>query len=89
MSTLLRQLSRTVLSGGWLSRSSPATLTRPPVRGLKAHRLELGHERHIMYKLIPGQQELTIVYVPGLHSYAHMNGFMAQCLLRLGSGENL
>lgn len=89
MSTLLRQLSRSALSGGWWSRRNPLTLTRQPCRGLKAHRLELGPERHIMYKLIPGQQQLTIVYVPGLHSYAHMNGFMAQCLLRSVRVSNL
>ena len=48
----------------------------------RSHTLEIGENREISYRLMPGQSEPTIVMVPGFHSYAHMNGLTAKSLLR-------
>ena len=48
----------------------------------RSHTLEIGENRAISYRLMPGQSEPTIVMVPGFHSYAHMNGLTAKSLLR-------
>ncbi len=63
-------------------------LLKPPLlrvnanRGLKSHCLEIGAGRRVAYRLIPGQRSPTVVFVPGLHSYAHMNGMMARSVMR-------
>ena len=54
------------------------------VRGAKmrAQKLEVGPNRYIAYRQVPGQRQPTIVFVPGLHSYLHMQGMTARALLR-------
>ena len=46
-------------------------------------RLEIDANRAISYRQIISHptDNPTVVYVPGLHSYSHMRGMMAQCLL--------
>ena len=51
-------------------------------RHKSSHKLEIGENRQISYRLMPGQSQPTIVMVPGFHSYAHMNGMTAKSLLR-------
>ena len=46
------------------------------------HELELPSGRFVRYREVPGQVKPSIVYVPGLHSYAHMDGMLSQCLFR-------
>lgn len=48
----------------------------------RAHKLEVGPNRTLAYRQIPGNSKPTIVFVPGLHSYLHMNGMTARALLR-------
>ena len=59
-------------------------LTHYQVRGAKmrAQKLEVGPNRYIAYRQVPGQRQPTIVFVPGLHSYLHMQGMTARALLR-------
>ena len=38
--------------------------------------------RSVAYKTLPGMKSPSIVMVPGLHSYTHMSGQKASCLLR-------
>ena len=52
------------------------------VSKLQTHQLEVAEKRAIAYKTIPGQKRPTVVMIPGLHSYTHMNGNKAACLLR-------
>lgn len=46
------------------------------------HHVEVGENRSVAYKQMPGTKQPTIVHVPGLHSYAHMNGMTAKSILR-------
>ena len=50
---------------------------------MKAHRLEVAPGRFLAYRQVPGMRKPTIVFVPGLHSYLHMQGMTARALLRL------
>jgi len=70
-------LSRQILS-------SKTSILGQQVRGakLKANRLEIGPNRFLAYRQVPGQRQPTIVFVPGLHSYLHMQGMTAKALLR-------
>jgi len=52
------------------------------VSRLHTHQLEIAEGRSIAYQTIPGQRRPTVVMVPGLHSYTHMHGNKASCLLR-------
>jgi alpha-beta hydrolase superfamily lysophospholipase len=52
------------------------------VTRLNTHFLEVGEGRSVAYQIIPGQRKPTVVMIPGLHSYTHMNGQKASCLLR-------
>ena len=76
MTYFLRALSRQLLS--------PKTSILGLCRGAKirAHRLEIGPNRFLAYRQVPGQKQPTIVFVPGLHSYLHMQGMTAKALLR-------
>ena len=76
MTYFLRSLSRQLLS--------PKTSILDLCRGAKirAHRLEIGPNRFLAYRQVPGQKQPTIVFVPGLHSYLHMQGMTAKALLR-------
>ena len=47
------------------------------------HHVQVGENRSVAYKQMPGTKQPTIVHVPGLHSYAHMNGMTAKSILRL------
>lgn len=49
---------------------------------LNTHLLDIGEGRSVAYQTIPGQRKPTIVMIPGLHSYTHMSGTKASCLLR-------
>ena len=49
---------------------------------MRARRLEIGPDRYIAYRQIPGNRKPTIVFVPGLHSYLHMQGMTARALFR-------
>ena len=42
----------------------------------------LNVSRSVAYKTLPGMKSPSIVMVPGLHSYTHMSGQKASCLLR-------
>jgi len=55
-----------------------------PQRGAKmrAQQLEVAPNRYLAYRQVPGQRKPTIVLVPGLHSYLHMQGMTARALLR-------
>jgi esterase/lipase len=46
------------------------------------HELKLEEGRSLAYKYQPGDKDPTIVMVPGLHPYTHMDGDKAHCLLR-------
>jgi hypothetical protein len=52
------------------------------VSRLNTHLLDIGEGRSVAYQTIPGQRKPTIVMIPGLHSYTHMSGTKASCLLR-------
>jgi len=52
------------------------------VSKLPHHELTIGEGRRVAYQAIPGQKRPTVVMVPGLHSYSHMHGNKASCLLR-------
>jgi len=52
------------------------------VSRLHTHELEIAQNRTVAYQTIPGQRRPTIVMVPGLHSYTHMQGNKASCVLR-------
>ena len=52
------------------------------VRFKSSHVLEVGENRQIAYRQMPGQSQPTIVMVPGFHSYSHMNGMTAKSILR-------
>jgi pimeloyl-ACP methyl ester carboxylesterase len=41
-----------------------------------------GANRTLNFREIPGDKQPTVVFVPGLHSYAQMNGTMGKCILR-------
>ena len=49
---------------------------------MRAHKLEVRPNRYLAYKKVPGSRQPTIVFVPGLHSYLHMQGMTARALLR-------
>ena len=49
---------------------------------MRAQKLEVGPNRYIAYRQVPGQRQPTVVFVPGLHSYLHMQGMTARALLR-------
>lgn len=67
-----------------LTRKRILSLCHQQQRGAKmrAHRLEIGPNRYLAYRQVPGQRQPTIVFVPGLHSYLHMQGMTARALLR-------
>jgi len=52
------------------------------VSRLPSHQFEVAKGRSIAYQTMPGQRRPTVVMVPGLHSYTHMSGHKASCLLR-------
>ena len=52
------------------------------VNRLSVHELKLEEGRSLAYKYQPGDKDPTIVMVPGLHPYTHMDGDKAHCLLR-------
>ena len=84
MSHILKSLSRQILS-------SKTSILGQQVRGakLKANRLEIGPNRFLAYRQVPGQRQPTIVFVPGLHSYLHMQGMTAKALLRYKFSDGL
>lgn len=49
-------------------------------RSIRTHQISEG--RVLAYRQVPGQLKPTIVVVPGLHSYIHMNGMLAKSMLR-------
>ena len=49
---------------------------------MRAQQLEVAPNRFLAYRQVPGQRKPTIVLVPGLHSYLHMQGMTARALLR-------
>jgi abhydrolase domain-containing protein 10 len=52
---------------------------------LQTHKLQVGEAwagRSIAYQTIPGAKKPTVVLVPGLHPYTHMQGHKSQCLQR-------
>uniref|UniRef100_A0A0K2V7I7 Serine aminopeptidase S33 domain-containing protein n=1 Tax=Lepeophtheirus salmonis TaxID=72036 RepID=A0A0K2V7I7_LEPSM len=51
-------------------------------RSLKTHALQISEERSLCYRQIPGTKSPTILMVPGLHSYSHMSGMKAGCIMR-------
>merc|ERR1719412_387248 len=51
-------------------------------RGKRTHQVQVRENRSVAYKQMPGTKQPTIVHVPGLHSYAHMNGMTAKSILR-------
>merc|ERR1719273_3118087 len=59
-------------------------ITYQQQRGAKkrAQQLEVAPNRFVAYRQVPGQRQPTIVLVPGLHSYLHMQGMTAKALLR-------
>lgn len=52
------------------------------VTRLHTHQLDIAEGRSIAYQTVPGQRKPTVVMIPGLHSYTHMHGTKASCLLR-------
>ncbi len=85
MSRLLVGLAASLCRRHPMSGSSSVKLKAlQQTRGYKSkcRHLDLGESRSVAYREIPGTEKPTIVYVPGLHSYSHMRGLMAQCLLR-------
>lgn len=58
------------------------TLNFQQERGKRTHHVQVGENRSVAYKQMPGTKQPTIVHVPGLHSYAHMNGMTAKSILR-------
>ena len=52
------------------------------VDSLRVHDLRLEAGRSLAYRYLPGGRDPTIVMVPGLHPYTHMDGDKARCLLR-------
>lgn len=50
-------------------------------RTKSTHVLTVAENRRIKYRLVPGTRSPTIVFVPGYHSYAHMNGMTAKSIL--------
>jgi len=49
---------------------------------LKVHHLDIGKERRVAYKYLPGQNKPTVVMIPGLNPYTHMDGDKTACMLR-------
>ena len=86
MAHILKSLSRQMLS-------SKTSILGQQVRGAKlrgrANRLEVGPNRFLAYRQVPGQRQPTIVFVPGLHSYLHMQGMTAKALLRYKFSDGL
>ena len=46
------------------------------------HTITVSGDRQIAYRQVPGHRQPTVVVVPGLHSYAHMNGLTAKSISR-------
>ena len=82
MSFLLRSL--TSVSKRQLTLPKKHLMVSQQLRGAKmrAQHLEVGPKRRLAYRQVPGQKKPTIVMVPGLHSYLHMQGMTARALLR-------
>jgi len=82
MSFLLRSL--TSLPKRQLTLPKKQSMVYQQLRGAKmrAQHLEVGTKRRLAYRQVPGQKKPTIVMVPGLHSYLHMQGMTARALLR-------
>ena len=82
MSFLLRSL--TSLPKRQLTLPKKQLMVYQQLRGAKmrAQHLEVGPKRRLAYRQVPGQKKPTIVMVPGLHSYLHMQGMTARALLR-------
>jgi len=57
---------------------------------MQVHHLDMGPDRRLAYKELPGNNFLgpggavkpTVVMVPGLHAHTHMDGGKADCILR-------
>jgi len=72
-----------VLAGAAVARSCQVAARRGvAVSRLHTHEMEIGDGRSVAYKTLPGMKSPSIVMVPGLHSYTHMSGQKASCLLR-------
>ena len=86
MSFLLRSL--TSLPKRQLTLPKSQLMVYQQLRGAKmrAQHLEVGPKRRLAYRQVPGQKKPTIVMVPGLHSYLHMQGMTARALLRYFNG---
>lgn len=52
------------------------------VSRLKVHHLDIAKDRRVAYKYLPGQNKPTVVMVPGLNPYTHMDGDKTACMLR-------
>jgi len=44
--------------------------------------MEVSKGRELAYQTLPGTKRPTVVMVPGLHEYTHMDGHKAHCLMR-------
>jgi hypothetical protein len=82
MTLLLRSISRLAMKP--VIASAQKSPFCQPCRGakMKAKKLEVAPNRYLAYRQVPGRRQPTIVFVPGLHSYSHMNGMTARALLR-------
>ena len=74
------------LLGGRASALHPAgvfqTVASVQKRAGSTHQVSVAPNRKIAYQQMPGTRQPTVVFVPGLHSYAHMNGMTAKSILR-------
>jgi len=46
------------------------------------HNVLISEGREVAYQQMPGTRQPTVVFVPGLHSYAHMKGMTAKSIMR-------
>ena len=90
ISALTRSLTNIKPSSALSSGLRPGGLARGhQVRGvtvsrLPVHHLDMGPDRSLAYKTLPGNRQPTVVMVPGLHPYTHMDGDKTGCMLRCG-----
>ena len=90
ISALTRSLTNIKPSSALSSGLRPRGLARGhQVRGvtvsrLPVHHLDMGTDRSLAYKTLPGNRQPTVVMVPGLHPYTHMDGDKTGCMLRCG-----
>ena len=88
-SAVNRSLTNTIkssltLSGGLRAGglSSGQQVRSVTVSRLQVHTLDMGPGRSLAYKTLPGKNKPTVVMVPGLHPYTHMDGDKTGCMLR-------